>query len=201
MRVRTLQTAAVSLVGLSLSFGTLALAQSGAPTPEEKRAAAQKAILKLADNLDGKDVAERARKIVATHDSEDISSVFVVKSKGGLGIGKLTEVDSTRDGIDRLMQRIAYRKTLTEAELEKYSADYKRVARVMQAMAELAPYRASPNVRKHEKRSQEWDDVAREFKEKTANFRTAVEEKDPKKVRLAAFKLQDTCCHCHNLLD
>jgi hypothetical protein len=192
---------AAGVVGLGLAFAALASGQPGTPTQDSNRVAAQEAILKLAANLDAKDVAERARSIVKTHDSEDISSVFRVKSKGGLGIGKLTEVGPTADGIDRLVQKLGYRKTITEAEIEKYSADYVRAAKVLQAMAELAPYRAPEAVRKNDQRAREWFDVAREFRERTGNFRQAVDERDPKKLRLAAYKLQETCCTCHNLLE
>jgi hypothetical protein len=49
--------------------------------------------------------------------------------------------------------------------------------------------------------SREWAEVAAEFKDGTAGFRKAIEEKDPKKLRLAATKMHNTCCHCHGLAD
>jgi hypothetical protein len=192
---------AIAFTGVGLGFGALAIGQTFFTSLEaDKRAAAQNAILRLGEHLGDKDVADQAKKIVQQHASEDISSVFKLKAKGGLGIGKLIEVSTSPDGIERFLIRLQNRKTITEAEIEKYSADYLRVARVMQAMAELAPFRAQEHVQKSERLSKEWRDVAFEFKEGAANFRRAVEEKDPKKLRLAARRMETTCCNCHNLV-
>jgi hypothetical protein len=200
MKPVTVRLLAVGVVGVSLGFGARGIGQSD-PAERAKQTAAQNAILRLTERLQDKEVSELAKQIVQEHASEDISSVFTLKSRGGLGIGKLTEVAGTQDGIERLVQKLRARKTITEAEIEKYSADYLRVARVLQAMAELAPHRASERVRKDERRAKEWAEVSHEFKVRTAEFRQAVEEKDPKKLRLAARALNDTCCHCHGLVD
>jgi len=191
---------AIGVVSVSLGFATLALGQSFFTAKVDKRTVAQHAILRLAEHLNDKDVAEQARKIVLNNDSEDISSDVTPKSNGGLGIGKLTEVAGGPDSIERFLSRLQNRKTITEAEIEKYSADYLRLARVMQAMAELAPFRAQEHVRRNEQLTRQWRDVAAEFKESTANFRKAVEERDPKKLRLATRRLEQTCCNCHNLV-
>ena len=93
------------------------------------------------------------------------------------------------------------RKNTTEAELEQYRDDYLRVARVMQAMAELAPYRGAPFTRGDPKRVQVWEEVSAEFRQKTAAFRRAVEDTDPKRVRTTARSLEQTCGACHVLRD
>jgi hypothetical protein len=193
VRVRWL---AVGVVGLGLGWGVL-LAE---PPPDDPRKLAQGAIVKLSDNLEAKDVGERARQIVQQNDSCDISSVFTSQRHGGLGIGKATEAKHP-DSIDRLVNDLAHRKTTTEAELEQYRDDYLRVAKVMQAMAELAPYRGAPFTREKPERVQAWEKVSAEFKQKTAAFRRAVEETDPKLVRTTAQSLQQTCFACHNLRD
>lgn len=190
---------AVSVLGLGLGYSTFG--QPATMSEDDKRVSAQSAILKLGDSLDAKDVADQARKIVKEHASEDISSVFKMRTKGGLGIGKLTEVESTGDGVERLIMKLRARRTISEAEIEKYSADYLRVAKIMQAMAELAPFRAPLVVQRNAKQSQEWREVATEFKDGALAFRKAVDERDPKKLRLAALKMNDTCCHCHELAD
>jgi hypothetical protein len=181
-----------------LGFG-YGLLRADAPD-DAKRKAAQNAILELSQNLDAKDVSERAALIVKDHASEDISSVFRRKNAGGLGIGQAVEAGH-QDSIERLVMDFSRKKNTTEAELERYQTEYLRVAKVLQTMAQLAPHRATERVRKDAKLYKEWLDVAAEFKEGTAGFRTAVEEKDPKKVRLAAGKMLDTCCHCHGLAD
>ena len=201
MKAITMRLLAVGAVGICLGYATLGVGQPDTSSEDDRRAAAQGEILRLGDNVDAKDVAERAQRIVQSHDSDDISSVFMLRNQGGLGIGKLTEIEAIPDGIGRLMQRLRNRKTITEAEIDKYSTDYLRVAKVMQAMAELAPYRANERVLKSAKLSEEWREVAKEFKEGAAEFRKAVDEKDPKKLRLAASAMQNTCCHCHGLLD
>jgi hypothetical protein len=196
MRAVTVRWLAVGLAGLGLGWGVL-LAE---PPPDDPTKQAQAAILRLSDNLDAQDVSERARLIVRRHTSCDISSVFVPQRLGGLGIGKATEANHP-DSIDRLVRDFARRKTTTEAELERYRDDYVRVAKVMQAMAELAPYRGAPFTRGNPERAQAWEDVSAEFKQKTAAFRRAVEQADPKQVRLTARSLEATCCACHVLRD
>jgi hypothetical protein len=96
---------------------------------------------------------------------------------------------------------LARRRTNTEAELGQYQTEYLRVAKIFQAMAELAPHRATDRVKKSPRDLKEWVKVTGEFKHLTADFRRAVEEKDPKKVRLAAINLNSTCCECHSLAD
>jgi hypothetical protein len=188
-----------SFVGLCLGIGALAAGEPSSTSAEQKRAAAQKAIIQLGDMIGEACAAQRAKQIVADHDSEDISSVFGNKPWGGLGVGKLAQNGLPRDSIERLINTLSRRKNITETEIEKYLDDYVRVAKVLQAMAELAPFRATENVKKSESLSKEWQEVARQFKEGALNFRKAVDGKDPKKLRLAAEKLQDTCCHCHGL--
>jgi hypothetical protein len=196
MHAVTVRWLAVGVVGLGLGWGVL-LAE---PPPNNAREQAQAAILRLADNLEGRDVGERAKQIVQQHDSCDISSVFRLKRQGGLGIGKAAEANHP-DGIERLVLDLSRRKNTTEAELEQHRDDYLRVAKVMQAMAELAPYRGAPFTRENPERVQAWEKVSAEFKQKTAAFRRAVEETDPKQVRTTALSLEQTCCACHNLRD
>ena len=184
------------MVGLGLGWGVLA----ADPPPDDPGKQAQAAILKLSDNLEARDVGERAKRIVGQHTSCDISSVFVPQRHGGLGIGRATEANHP-DSIDRLVRDLARRKTTTEAELEQYRDDYVRVAKVMQAMAELAPYRGAPFTRGNPERARAWEEVSADFRQKTAAFRRAVEDTDPKRVRVTARSLEQTCCACHVLRD
>jgi hypothetical protein len=158
------------------------------------------AIVELSQHLGEKDLSNRAKKIVHEYRSDEISSIFVRKDAGGLGIGSLTQV-TQQDSIERLVIQLARRKNITEGELDQYQADYVRVAKVMQAMAELAPHRATERIRKDDKLLKQWLDTATDFKTKTADFRRAVEERDPKKVRVSALNLRHTCCDCHAQVD
>jgi len=182
-------------VSVLLAAGSVALWADPPDFVTEKKA--QAAIVNLSDRLDASNTSEMAKKIVAEHQSPDISSIFAPRHRGGLGIGMATKAGH-RDSIDALIRDFAHKKTTTEAELEEYYSDYLRVAKVMQAMAELAPYRASQFVRDNQDRMIEWQKTALDFKQKTAAFRKAIEEKDPKKVRMTALDLHHTCCDCHN---
>jgi hypothetical protein len=194
MRAVMVRLLTVGVVGLGLGWSLL----SAEPPPDDPRKVAQAAIVKLSDNLEAKDVGERARLIVKDNDSCDISSVFTSQRHGGLGIGKATEAKHP-DSIERLVRDLAHHKTTTEAELEQYRDDYLRVAKVMQAMAELAPYRGTPFTGDKPESVKAWAKVSAEFKEKTAAFRRAVEETDPKQVRVTTQSLEQTCFACHNL--
>ena len=199
MRAVTVRWLAAGAVGLGLGWGVL-LAE---PPPDDPRKQAQAAIVKLSNNLEAleaRDVGARATQIVEQYDSCDISSVFRRHRGGGLGIGKATEANHP-DSVEGLIADFSRRKTTTEAELEQYRDDYVRVAKVMQAMAELAPFRGAPFTRGDPKRTKAWEEVSADFKQKTAALRRAIEETDPKQVRTTALSLQQTCCACHVLRD
>jgi len=188
---------AISVVLLGLGWSLL---PADPPVPEDRDKQAQAAIVDLSQNLGARDASERAKKIVQEFKSDEISSIFARKEGGGLGIGNLTDI-VPQNSIERLIVTLSHRKTTTEAELDKYQADYVKVAKVMQAMAELAPYRANERIKKNDKLLQQWLTTAADFKKKTADFRQAVEERDPKKVRLSANQLHHTCCDCHSQVD
>jgi hypothetical protein len=196
MRAVTVRWLAVGVVGLGLGWSVL----PAEPPPDDPRVQTQAAIVKLSDNLEARDVGERAKRIVEQYDSCDISSVFRLKRSGGLGIGKAAEANHV-NSVERLVLDFSRKKTTTEAELEQYRDDYVRVAKVMQAMAELAPYRGPPFTRGVPERVKAWENVSAEFKQKTAAFRRAVEDTDPKRVRTTAQSLEETCCACHVLRD
>jgi hypothetical protein len=50
----------------------------------------------------------------------------------------------------------------------------------------LTPHRATDLIKKNEKLLKEWLETTTDFMHRTAAFRLAIEEMDPKKVRLAA---------------
>src|SRR5262249_35110301 len=100
-----------------------------------------------------------------------------------------------------LVPELAKKTTLTEDHLTQNQADYLRVAKALQAMAELAPFRGAEFIGKNEKKAKAWADVSAEFKKNTAAFRQAIEESDPKRVRLPAAALNQTCTNCHVVRD
>jgi hypothetical protein len=189
--------AAVTLVAVALLAG---LSRGDNPEPDASHKAAQKAIIELAENLDGTDVPERAAKVVRDHASEDISSVFMNRYRGGMGVGSLHPAGAAPqyDSVERLVRNWTNRPP-TAADIETNQVQMLKITRVIRAMSELAPYRVPKNAKPERKK--EWAEVAAEFHETAAGLHLAVENADPKAIREAARKLNGTCCHCHGLLD
>jgi len=187
--------AGVFVLGFGLALG--ATAQPQGQKQEFRPAIA--AILKLADSLDASDVAEHAKKIVDTHDSCDISQVFTPRrnNRGGPGIGSAVKAGHL-DAISALVADWSGTKPPTQKELETHQTDLLKVARVLQAMAELAPYRG-PLVlpRGNEKKAEEWRAVSAQFKTVTRDLRDAVQKADAAETRKVAVRLQQTCNACH----
>jgi hypothetical protein len=185
---------------MSLAVVFLAgLSRGDQPPSHAEEKAAQKAIIELSENLDAPDVPERAAKIVREHASEHISSVFMNTNRGGMGVGRLAAGNRPYgDSVQRLVQTWTNRPP-TAAEFEKNQAEMLKITRAIRAMSELAPYRVPKNAKPAVKK--EWADVAAEFHESAAGLDAAVEKADPAAVKAAARKLNNTCCHCHGLLD
>src|SRR5262249_8465875 len=118
--------------------------------------------------------------------------------RGGAGIGCAAESPNA-DSIDRLVRRWAGNKPPTKKELQEHQADLLRAARVLQAMAELAPFR-QPAYDKGDKRIEEWRQVAGDFKAVPWELRQGIQQADAVQVRDTALKLNQTCNRCHNLV-
>src|SRR5262245_3623958 len=179
---------------------TLAAVCVGAQIPAQQQrpyGEAVKDILDLADHLQDMDVAKRAKAIVTQHDSCDISRVFTARQRGGAGIGAVA-TKPTENSIDHLVRKWAGGKPPTAEELKKHQYDLVRVSRVLQTMAELAPFRMPPYPAR-DKRIDEWRKVAQDFKSITRDLRHGIEEADAVRVRTTVVRLQQTCNRCHEL--
>lgn len=179
--------------GLGITLFALAQAPPGKHRP------AVAAIVKLSDQLDKPDVAALAKKIVTTHDSCEISHVFQIGKRGGAGIGSAAKAGH-HDSIAHLVNDWAGAKPPTRLELETHQDDLLRVARVLQAMAELAPFRGDllpMSAKSKEQVAEEWRKVTAEFKTVTRELRDAIDAIDPSATRKAAVRLQKTCTACH----
>jgi hypothetical protein len=185
------------VLALALVVCSVTAAAPLPPRPMTPEKAAQNAILDLASKLDTTDFSDLAQKIVKEHHSEDISSIFRLKKRDGLGTGILPE---DRDGIERLV--IAWsRKAPSKDELNKYQWELLRTANAIRAMSELAPYRLALRPTNSPQENKERQEVIVEFKSSALAFRDAVVEKDPARVKTALMQLHNTCCHCHGLVD
>jgi len=187
----------LTVMALGLALAVAATAQPQAA--EQKFRPAVAAILKLAENLDSNDVASHAKKIVETHDSCDISQVFAPRrsGRGGPGIGSAVGAGHL-NAISALVADWSGTKPPTKKELETHQKDLLQVARVLQAMAELAPYRGPVVLPKgNDKKAEEWQAVSAQFKTVTRDLREAIQNSDAARTRKVAVRLQQTCNACH----
>jgi squalene-hopene/tetraprenyl-beta-curcumene cyclase len=158
------------------------------------------AVVRLSDELDRPDVSARAKHLVDTLDICDVPLVFLQKRRGGPGIGSAVQAGH-KDSIDDLVNDWSGARPPTWRELQTHQQDLLQVARILQAMAELAPHRVHIYVsKKDEPRTRDWLRIAGEFKTVTRAFRHAIEEADPTVTRKAAVNLQKTCAACHTLV-
>jgi hypothetical protein len=185
------------IVPLLLVLGSVALADFPTPEPSPKDRAAQQAVLYLASQMETEDVSDLAQKLVREHDSENISSVFKVKRKGGLGTGILPP---ERDGIERVLL-MWEKKAPSKQDLDKYHAEAQRMADVIRVMSELAPIRMAARKVHSRPGAPVLQQVLDEFKAAAADFQSAVSAKDSSLVKKSAGRLGHTCCDCHSFLD
>jgi len=187
-------------IGGALAIGLcMGLAVMAQQNTTDRKIPVVAAIVKLADDVDGKDVPARAKKLVEEHDACDMPIVFTLKKRGGAGIGSAVAAGH-KDSIEDLVRNWSGKKPPTKEELETHQKDLVRMARVLQVMSELAPHRVYIYVPKNnEKRAGEWLKVSADFKEVTRALRDAIEKTEPDQTRKAAIKLQETCTACHKV--
>lgn len=180
------------------AFSVLAL--KACQVTERPHRPAVAAIVELADHLQSPDVSLRAKRIVDTHDSCDISQVFGLKVRGGAGIGTAIQAGH-KDSIHALVNDWCNKRPPTRLELQAHQADLVNMARVLQAMAELAPHRGNLFFPKQDDaRAEQWRSVSDEFRSSTRSFRAAIETRDPQEVRKTAGRLMESCNACHKIV-
>lgn len=190
---------ALGILLLGTVAALTATAQPG--TPERTLRPTPAAVLKLSNCLDRADVAVEAKRMVDELDACEMSQVFTLKRqrRGGLGIGSAVKAGH-KDSIEELVQDWAGPKPPTREELQTHQKDLLQAVRVMQAMAELAPYRSHIYLpRNNEKMAEEWRQVSAEFKTTSRALHDAIEKADPARTRQVAVQLQRTCYACHKL--
>jgi squalene-hopene/tetraprenyl-beta-curcumene cyclase len=158
------------------------------------------AVVRLSEELDRPDISARAKHLVDTLEICDVPLVFLQKRRGGPGIGSAIQAGH-KDSIDDLVADWSGARPPTWQELQTHPLDLLQVARILQAMAELAPHRVHIYVsKKDEARTRDWLRIAGDFKTVTRDFRHAIEQADPTVTRNAALNLQKTCTACHTLV-
>jgi hypothetical protein len=187
---------------LALGLG-VALAASAEPRPPERSLSPTVAAVKtLADNLDRADVALQAKKIVDELDACEVSRVFALTRprRGGVGIGSAVKAGH-KDSIEDLIRDWSGARPPTKEELQTHQKDLLQVARVLQAMAEVAPFRVAIYVPENNANmAKDWRKVSAEFRMVTRALRDAIEKTDQAATRQVAVRLQRTCGACHSLV-
>jgi hypothetical protein len=189
----------LGILALGACATLVASAQPG--TPANNLGPTVAAVLKLADNLDRADVSAQAKKMVSDLDACEMSRVFGQKTpqRGGVGIGSAVKAGH-KDSIEELVQDWSGPKPPTREELKTHRKDLLRVARVMQAMAELAPHRFDLyRPLNNKKWDQDWRQVSAQFKTTSQALHDAIEKVDPAETRQVAVRMQQTCNACHQL--
>jgi hypothetical protein len=117
-----------------------------------------------------------------------------------MGIGSAVRAGH-RDSIEALVQDWSGSKPPTREELQLHQHDLLQTARVIRAMAELAPHRRSIYVpANNERMGEKWQQVCGEFKTVTRDLQLAVADINEARTRQAAIKLQKTCNACHQIV-
>jgi hypothetical protein len=160
------------------------------------------AVQKLADAVDRPDVSRRAKKLVEELDACEVSRVFGLTRprRGGVGIGSAVQAGH-KDSIEELVRDWSGPRPPTKEELQTHRKDLQRVARVVQAMAELAPLRKDIYVpANNEKMAEDWRKVSAEFKTVSRALRYAIDKTDEGETQRAAVRLQQACDNCHKIV-
>jgi hypothetical protein len=186
------------VVGLVLGVGVVAVGQQpGKPRPPSPTVTA---VLRLADDIDRPDVAALARDLVEQYDPCGMSRAFNPVALGGVGIGSARQAGHQGDSIELLIKNWSGPRPPTRDELREHRQDLLRVARVIQAMAELAPHRQNNYVNSDRPPAVErWRRVSADFKAVSRELRDAIDRGRVGATRKAAVRLQQTCNACHDL--
>jgi hypothetical protein len=155
---------------------------------------AKKEIVELSKLVEkGKDISTRAAALgKKVDDVESIMWCFKAKAKGGIGAGKTSADQNIEVKIIRLSMR-----PLTGEQLANEKADLIRIATISAAVAEVTTHYAPDRRVQHGAARKEWLKRTSEMKKFSLELLAAVKAGEPRKVKQAAAKLNDSCYPCH----
>jgi cytochrome c556 len=193
---RVARLAVGAAVGLVV-IACLALQADTRLDDKDKVAAAQVAVLKMADKLgDGK----LAQSFAGSGDYTrmEVMHQFKFRNKGGIGVGA-TVPPGFKDSIELTINDLAIdRKGFTRDAVTKFSPELVTLARQTQAIAEINAHYA-PKDKVGEKDPVVWKKWNDEMKKGSADLAKAAQAKDATMVRTAASKLSASCSECHKI--
>jgi hypothetical protein len=175
--------------GLALA---LSLALNAGADEEKGIAAARKDVLALAKEVAaGKDISKKVAALRKKYDDlEPLMWIYRPRGKGGIGFGPKSRTDGLEAKIRALCKR-----TLNPKALKKESAELLWMGYLNLTMAEIA--RAYAPQGRLAARKKEWDEHVDAMKKASAEFIKAVKTGNPRKVRAAADRLDNSCNNCH----
>jgi hypothetical protein len=153
---------------------------------------ARKEIVDLARDVEGgKDIAAKAAALPKKYDDlETAMTIYKPRSRGGLGFGPKASY-----GLE-LKIRDLNREALSQATLQKESAELIRMGYINLAMADIVKH--YPVRTKGGKGKKEWEQHLDDQKKAARELIAAVKARDPKALKKAADNLDSACVRCHN---
>jgi hypothetical protein len=177
----------------ALTLGLCLLAGvSGLAADDDDKKAAAEARQAVVDLANGKG---NPKAIADKYEIEDVMRVFKPRDKRGLGVGPKPGA-ITPDGIEAKWINMGKGKGPSKVELTRDLAALVQAAQVTRAVGEINEHYASKSGQKDPKKYKQLnEDMIKCSKELIDAFKTA----DPKIVKTAVNKLNQSCNECHTM--
>lgn len=193
----TIMRATILVVTLAITTGLLV--DAGPPQPDgdlKKTVATIAGHLRKADKdkgelKTGKELAAKIGKNI--EETAELMAMFKLRAKGGLGVGKEGAVSEVRDGIEPLVREMA--RAVPVAVL-KDPAALEEMGYMIAAMGAIVEAKGPPK-NADAKGKKLWQEYAHETHVQGLEFAKIVATKDAKKIKLAAYKVNNACGGCH----
>jgi hypothetical protein len=147
-------------------------------------------LLKLATAVEKND-ADGAKKLVDELKKEELESVMDLMkpvAKGGVDVG-------FKEGIENKLRNASKK----AGDAATQSEGYAKMAKAIAALAEVAAVKCPVDKVEGDKNPKDWAKWSKELKEGAMALGEAAKTRDPKKVKAAAEKVNNTCGSCHNV--
>ena len=191
----TWQTRGCVAGAVVLALGLSVLAVRPGTAADDKGAAS--AVRKLADAVEKGDataVKDQADAIAKTYELEEVMHRLVLRTKKGEGVGDKPGAISP-DGIEAKFLNLG-KKPLPQKQLDKEADAIAKAAYITAALGEIAE-RKAPEKKEGTKDPKDWIAWSKDMKSASVELAKAARGKDPKMVKEAASKLNNSCSNCH----
>jgi hypothetical protein len=193
----TILRAAIFGIALATTAGLLIGAGPAQPGGDLKKSVTQiaghmrKADKDKGDAKAGKELAAKIGKSI--EETAELMAMFKLRDKGGLGVGKEGALGATRDGIEPLIREMA---RAVPVVVLKDIAALEEMGYMIAAMGAIVDAKGPPK-NADAKGKKLWHEYAHETHVQGLEFAKVVANKDAKKIKLAAYKVNNACGGCH----